>query len=411
MSGLKRFWLPFVYLIATVQIGWCYFWLTRPYVSTRGYELGTERMPFQGRCLMMLPMRVVHGNKVLLWIAHPLALLHFWFPTQVQPEVLTQALINVICLVVTGWATTRLYCACSHRRLLTPIIYPLVLAVFAATYMLHTVQNFRFIYDLPSLAFFSVAMWLIYARKRRGWFAMLFIVATINRETTLLLLPLYAIDHSFDGTRLNWKKLFAWRTVATVVPLATMWAAWQVFLRFWFYGNRSEFYPRLDWNVKSLLLPAAWPQLLSACGYLLLFVVVMRRRIPNARLQAWQWLLPLWVTFMFSYGILVETRVFGELIPMVVCSAALIAEELLLSRVYRSMAPFQWFQMSTKSASPIQSYRSEKIELIRAIDKARDQMIDTENLSDPELDELQIQYEKMRIACDNRQKRNMTVSS
>jgi low affinity Fe/Cu permease len=41
-------------------------------------------------------------------------------------------------------------------------------------------------------------------------------------------------------------------------------------------------------------------------------------------------------------------------------------------------------------------------ELIRAIDKARDQMIDIENLSDLELDELQSKYEKIRAACSTR---------
>jgi low affinity Fe/Cu permease len=42
-------------------------------------------------------------------------------------------------------------------------------------------------------------------------------------------------------------------------------------------------------------------------------------------------------------------------------------------------------------------------ELIRAIDKARDQMIDIENLSDLELDELQSKYEEIRAACMKRQ--------
>jgi low affinity Fe/Cu permease len=42
-------------------------------------------------------------------------------------------------------------------------------------------------------------------------------------------------------------------------------------------------------------------------------------------------------------------------------------------------------------------------ELIRAIDKARDQMIDIENLSDLELDELQATYEKVRQACVERE--------
>jgi hypothetical protein len=68
--------------------------------------------------------------------------------------------------------------------------------------------------------------------------------------------------------------------------------------------------------VKSLLVPQAWPQLLSACGYLLLFVLVMYRRIPDGRLRAWIAIVPVWVAFMFSYGILVETRVFRRTNPI-----------------------------------------------------------------------------------------------
>jgi low affinity Fe/Cu permease len=45
-------------------------------------------------------------------------------------------------------------------------------------------------------------------------------------------------------------------------------------------------------------------------------------------------------------------------------------------------------------------------ELIRALDKARDQMIDIENLSDLELDELQARYEAIRAECMAREKRN-----
>ncbi len=43
-------------------------------------------------------------------------------------------------------------------------------------------------------------------------------------------------------------------------------------------------------------------------------------------------------------------------------------------------------------------------ELIRAIDKARDQMIDIENLSDLELDELHAKYERIKNECVKREK-------
>lgn len=45
-------------------------------------------------------------------------------------------------------------------------------------------------------------------------------------------------------------------------------------------------------------------------------------------------------------------------------------------------------------------------ELIRAIDKARDQMIDIENLSDLELDDLHAKYEKIKSECTERQSRS-----
>ena len=43
-------------------------------------------------------------------------------------------------------------------------------------------------------------------------------------------------------------------------------------------------------------------------------------------------------------------------------------------------------------------------ELIRSIDKARDQMIDIENLSDLELDELQAKYERFKAAYESRER-------
>jgi hypothetical protein len=332
-QGRKRAVLAAVYLLATIQFVWCYLWLTRPYVNTALYEQGLERMPFQGRILMMLPMRVASHSTVLDWLTGPFGRSHFWFPKPVAPEVMVQAAIDVGCLLLTGWLTTKIYAACSSRQLLTAMIYPLLLVVCGATYMMHTVQNFRFLYDLPSLAFFATAMYLMYFRRHWAWFAALFCVATLNRETTLLLLPLYVLNGAVEQGRFAWRRVVNAPTLAVVVPLAAFWIGWQIVVRHTFAQNPSEFYPRLDWNLKSLAAPLAWPQLLSAGGYLLLFVLAMRRRIVDPRLRAWLWIVPVWLVFMFVYGILIETRVFGELIPLIVCASAVIVEEILLDRM------------------------------------------------------------------------------
>jgi hypothetical protein len=41
-------------------------------------------------------------------------------------------------------------------------------------------------------------------------------------------------------------------------------------------------------------------------------------------------------------GILIETRVFGELIPLIVCSTALIVEEILMARMPRRARVPAW---------------------------------------------------------------------
>lgn len=337
MDRRKRFFLISLYALATVQFVWCYLWLVRPYVQTVMYEHGEERMPFQGRLMMIAPMLWAHTNAPLVRVSSWLSKYIYWFPRVVSPEVLVQGVISVVCLVIAGVVATRLYQAASSRRLLTPLIYPIVLVMCVATYVLHTIQNFRFIYDLPSLAFFSVAMYVIYFRKSVWWFAAIFLVATINRETSLLLLGFFMLDRGVVGGRLVWKRVFAPRTLLTMAPLAVYWVVWQVVVRHIYAVNRSEFYPRIPLNLTFFVSPQAWPQLLGGCCYLLPIVLIFRGYLRDVRLRAWLWVLPAWFGFMFVYGILIETRIFGELIPYVAATGSLMAEEAILRRLRHSL--------------------------------------------------------------------------
>lgn len=331
----RRLFLSFIYLMATLQFVWCYMSLSDSWVDTRLYELGMEKMPYQGRMLMMWPLRWAHSGVLIHLLADPLHLSHYWFSKHNAPEVLVQAVINVVCVLLAGYLTTKLYVASSRTGLLRDLVFPVFLVACTATYIMHTAQNLRFPYDLPSLAFFTVGLWLIYFRKHWGYFVALFLVATVNRETTLFLLVIYMLDRAVEDGRLKWRGLFRLRTWAVVVPLGLAWVGWEMFVHRLFAHNPTEMYPRLWWNEKSVLLVYAWPQLLSTCGFLLPFVLLLRRKIRDPQLYAWMWVVPLWVACMFVFGILVETRVFGELIPYVVCTASLILEEIMVARVGR----------------------------------------------------------------------------
>ena len=60
-------------------------------------------MPFQGRCLTMLPMQLAKTSAVLGAVATPFSKdSHFWFPHPVQPEVSVRALIKVFACLSPG---------------------------------------------------------------------------------------------------------------------------------------------------------------------------------------------------------------------------------------------------------------------------------------------------------------------
>jgi hypothetical protein len=78
--------------------------------------------------------------------------------------------------------------------------------------------------------------------------------------------------------------------------------------------------------------------LFSVLGYLPVFLFLYRRRVRDAQLRVWLWGLPIWLGFMSVWGILIETRIFGELIPYVACVSTILAEEVVAARLLQRHA-------------------------------------------------------------------------
>jgi hypothetical protein len=258
----------------------------------------------------------------------------------VRAEGLLQAVIDLFCLAVAGLVARRIYQASSRTGLLMPFVYPLTALMVVVNYSYLTMHSYRFVYDFPALAFFAAGIYLIYFDYPAVVFAMLFLVGTVNRETTLLLLPLYAMaqcipgrDKSGKESAIYWNRLWSRRTLQVVLPLVACWIGWHLWLVHHFALNPSAANPRLLLNLGVIACPLAWPQLISVCCYLWPFVFVYRHLIPDPMLRAWIWILPAWLAFMFYYGILIEIRIFGELIPLLACTVMLIAEEILLKKL------------------------------------------------------------------------------
>jgi hypothetical protein len=318
-------------LLATVHVVWFYVNRVPPHIHLLAYEQGRERTPFQYRVLMMWPMNWAHSSPTIIRWASTLNAMPGWFPNGVRPEGVVQAPIDLVSVVVAGLVARRLYLAASRSGLLAPVVYPLTLVMVVSTYCVLNMHMLRFIYDLPSLGLFSIGLELIYFRRSQILFALLFVVATLNRETSLFLLAFFAVaEYVRDGRQV--KLFYSARLLRVLVPLSVFWLAWHGYIAHHYAANPTESRPRFYLNLGLLLLPLTWPQMFAAFGYLWPLVLLSRNKISDEVLRAWWWIIPAWFVFMFYYGIFIETRVFGELIPYFACTVALVCEAALLRR-------------------------------------------------------------------------------
>jgi hypothetical protein len=121
--------------------------------------------------------------------------------------------------------------------------------------------------------------------------------------------------------------------LSVVLPLLAYWVIWHLTIFHIFRGNSSEYYSRIVTNLLSLRSLRNYPQIFSALGYLPIFLLLYRRRIHDPEIRAWMWMLPVWAGFMYVWGVIVETRIFGELIAYAACVGTILAEELIASRL------------------------------------------------------------------------------
>ena len=358
-----------LFLLMTVQFVGCYLFLSHPYIDFNRYAHGYERLPFQTRLLLAPFFRWALASPFMIRQADDFSRNSYFFPRGIGPGGVAELYLNIPCVLVAGWVAIRLYQSASRRQLLGWLVYPLFLGLCTVTFILHAVQNFRFLYDMPSLMFFALGLYLIYFRKPTWLLIALFAVATLNRETTLFLIPFYLLSEAarnwpaFTGQhsksthhassqnssprpatlsflptapairRLRWSRLISPEVALASALMLAYWIVWHVFIFHFFRHNSSEYYSRIQFNLYCLRRLRYYPQLFSACGYLIPFLFLMRRHIHDAQLRLWLWMVPGWVVLMSVWGILVETRVYGELIPFIACAATLVAEEVIVAAV------------------------------------------------------------------------------
>lgn len=306
-------------VMATLHFARCYIVFCGYWIQLPVYAAGQAKMPFQKRMLMMPVLRWAERNRALQnFCAH-----HVLINT---PDLLVMWIVAAVCMLATAGMVIWLYLRASRIRAFWWMPWAMLLLVSFVQYILRSDLNYLYPYDLPSLVFFTAGLALIYAR-RYWWLVPLFPVAALNRETIVFLVPLLLLDACCNQGRFNWKNLRKPSLLALTAILSFIWLGVQVYVQHRFRANPIQTgNPLLD-NVRELVNPRYLPQFFSIGAFLPVFLWRSRWRIGDVRIRMYLWIFLPWLAVMTVYGLLVETRIFGELTGLFAVACALAIEE------------------------------------------------------------------------------------
>lgn len=326
--------LAFVYGCASLQFLRFYVRHAIFYLDMQLYMAGGERLPFQQRVFPILILKPLTNS---VWVKDHLVHSAGVFTLEHGPFYL----LSLLAFAVAAIYTQRLYNSLSDNDLLRALVFPVFLFAVMFTFAIHSEADFAYPYDLTSLAFFAAGLFYVYRRAFIPLF-LIILVGTFNRETTLFLIALYAIDAASGSDEVAGPislRAISWMRLGL---LAAVWVAVQYGLAHRFAQNdASERFLRIHDNLKQLR-PRLVPALLNICGYTLPMVLVLRRWLMPVRFRRYLWVLPLWLAVMFCSGVLVETRIYGEL-----CSFSAVALVLILERWI--VAQFRWGSLNQEA--------------------------------------------------------------
>lgn len=297
------------------------------YLDLNAYLTGHERLPFQERVLPILFLRCFRSLPLLQSLEHK--------DGAFTHETGAFYLLSLLSLVVAALYTQRLYGLLTRYRSLAFLVYPVFLFTVMWTYTIHSEANYSYPYDLPSLAFFTAGLYYIYRRSFLGIFVVM-LLGTFNRETTLFLIGIYVIDAAapptislLGRTRSRVRDSFNLSLVPwlRVALLAAVWVAIKGSLAYTFrHNDRSEDFLRIGYNMARMKLRLL-PAMLNLCGYILPIVILFGGALRPRRFANYLFIVIPWGIIMFCSGVLLETRIYGELCSFSSVALVLIIEQ------------------------------------------------------------------------------------
>lgn len=160
-------------------------------------------------------------------------------------------------------------------------------------------------YDVPALALSQACLLCVLTRRWR-WLYPLFLLATLNRETSFLIVVFMAAV-AFGGGGPDRRD-----AVRHITLLCGLWLLVKALLYYRFSGLPSDEGLRLTYNLHSLIKPWQWPALFPLLASLTLSAWSLRD-VP-AETRAWGLTGIIGFLLLFVVGTMTETRAFADLL-------------------------------------------------------------------------------------------------
>ncbi len=206
-----------------------------------------------------------------------------------------------------------------------------LLVVFMAYFNLVLIYgpSFTLPYDVPSLFFFSGCLYFLLRRQYLPFY-FLFTLGVFNRETicfaTLLFLIWQRTPSPSNPVPAKWSVV-----APHILAQLLIWVAIKFYLGRHFAFNPQEhggtglFVPHLRYNLHEVFKPQQWPLMLSNFGFTLPLLISQRRWIQQPAISRMCLIvLPAWLLLMLYVGVIIEIRIFTELIAVVSLAVGLI---------------------------------------------------------------------------------------
>ncbi len=159
---------------------------TIQFLNLPAYLAGHERLPFQRR---VLPMLILRGLDRIT----PASLHFSRHGIFAHPQTAYLFLLDLISVATAAYFCMRLHISAQPRSRYRLLVVPIFLWAMVWSFLIHTIYNHYFPYDMMSVALFSAGLFFIYERRFLP-LAFIVFIGALNKETVVFLVPLFMLD-------------------------------------------------------------------------------------------------------------------------------------------------------------------------------------------------------------------------